>query len=579
MQDVLNNSPNIPLAFTTNTSTARLRMRPVKDWQFEVKGSMRERSGVKPYAMTFGFSTAIEIPEPIHQQMVDGDAILNYQKNDFKLMASGGVSVFNNHISTLYVDNPKRITDISGGDGPKTGALDLYPDNRVVRGSVAMAYLLPHRTALAGTFAMSEGTQDDPFLRAANNSAIVQSSRDSLPAQSLKGKVNTIAGDVRLASSPMDKLEAAARFHYTKYDNKTPSNDFTGFAPYDVSWQRWVDLANEPANNSQMTAGGDLDYALSSQIRVGGTAEYRIRERTIREVEKDKETVLGGRARLRPFSGLQIDGKYTHGDRKQDAFNPDDYLGNKQTLAIGPYTGVYDSLAQVEQADLRRFDVANRVQDKGQAGLAYAIGERADMSASYAYAKDDYKDSKMGLTGNKEHTVAATGTFHLSDRLDLSGAYGFDWMRSNQASRQSGTATLSALATDNWTAELSDNDNYVQAGFEWEARPGKVTISGDYQFSRHFAKFHFTNGTNTAVDVPSTIYRLHQAIVEARYNWMKATTVALRYGFEEYDTNDWAVTNVPFIFPLVGASTAVFLGDSSQGYRAHRVALMMKHTF
>ena len=55
--------------------------------------------------------------------------------------------------------------------------------------------------------------------------------------------------------------------------------------------------------------------------------------------------------------------------------------------------------------------------------------------------------------------------------------------------------------------------------------------------------------------------------------------MSVRYGWEEYDTDDWAVTNVPLLFPLTGAASAVFLGNSAQNYRAHRVALLLRHTF
>lgn len=581
MQDLLANSPNIPLNFNTNISNVRARARPVKGWQFEARGSMRERSGDKPYAMTFGFSTAMEVPEPIHQQMVDGDLIANYQHDNLKLMASGGMSAFSNKVGTMSVDNPKRLTDVNGGDGPKTGVMDMYPDNRVIRGNVALSYLLPKRTALTGTFGMSHGTQDDPFLRPTSNTALPQSSLDSLPARSLNGKVNTYTGDVRLSSHPVNKLDAAVRFHYNKYDNKTEPLEFTGFAPYDVSWQRRIYTESDVAENSQWVGGADLDYALSHEVRLGGTAEYRVRERSPREIEKDKESVVGGRLRLRPVSAMQIDGKYTHGDRKNDGFNLDDYMGYTTRLAV-PVTGVYDSLVQIEQSALRRFDVADRTQDKANAGLSYAFNETFDASASYAYVNNDYKNTTLGLTAEKEHTVAATGTMHVNERLDLNAGYGFDWMRSNQASRQSGSATLSVNPADNWAAELKDNDVFAQGGFEWEARP-KVTLTGDYQFSRHAATFHFTNGGGagfaTFGDLPNTIYRLHQLVTEARYQWQKNTSVSLRYGFEEYDTNDWAVTNVPLIFPVTGTSNAVFFGNSALSYRAHRAAVIMRHTF
>jgi MtrB/PioB family decaheme-associated outer membrane protein len=578
MKDLLATSPVIGLGFGTSVSTARLRVRPGRGWQIEARGARRERSGVKPYAMTFGFSTAIEIPEPIEQRMVDGDVVADYKRDRFTTQVDVGVSTFDNFISTLRVDNPKRITDVNGGDGPVVGALDLYPDNRVVRGSIAMGYMMPRYTALTATLGVSKGTQNDPFLPLTSNSALPQSSIDSLPARSLNAKAVQLNGDVRLTTHLTHALGAALRFHYTDYDNQTPSLDFIGQVPYDVSFQRFAPLESDVLDNTQWQAGGDVDYAISSRISLGGTAEYRVRERTHREVEKDNETVLGARARLRPTSALQVDARYLRGDRKLDAFLDEDYIGFKQR-AVGPTAGVYDSLGPLEQAELRRFDVAARIQDRATAGVSYTFGERVDVAANYVYLKNDYHETTFGLKDATAHTVSSSASFHVNERLDLNGGYGYERTESHQASRESNSATLSIDPLDNWGAFLKDTDVFVSAGFEWWPKPEKFSITGGYQVSRHVADFDLSNGRNTAVDLPGTEYRRHDVVVDANYQWLAQTRLGLRYGWEEYDVNDWATNDVPPIFPLTGTASAVFLGDSSQSYKAHRIAVLVKHQF
>ena len=190
---------------------------------------MRNRSGIKPYAMSFGFSTALENPEPIDQRMVDADFVADYRRDRVSVQASAGVSRFDNHVHELRVDNPKRITDVSGGDGAAVGVLDLYPDNRVIRGSLALGYVLPRRTALTATLGLSEGKQNDRFLGLANNSALPQSSRDSLPAQSLDGKTRQVNADVRLTSRPAAGLDGTVHLRYSDYDNRTPVVNFALF--------------------------------------------------------------------------------------------------------------------------------------------------------------------------------------------------------------------------------------------------------------------------------------------------------------------------------------------------------------
>jgi hypothetical protein len=71
MADFLKAAPGIGLGFGTKVSTARLRARPARGWRFEARGTHRARSGIKPYAMSFGFNTALENPEPIDQKKTE----------------------------------------------------------------------------------------------------------------------------------------------------------------------------------------------------------------------------------------------------------------------------------------------------------------------------------------------------------------------------------------------------------------------------------------------------------------------------------------------------------------------------
>jgi MtrB/PioB family decaheme-associated outer membrane protein len=586
MQDFTNSAPNIGLDFNSHLSTARLRARPARGWQFEARGGIRNRSGLKPYGMEFGSpgTGPVENPEPIDQRMVDADVIANYQRKDVRLQASGGVSVFDNAVSTLLVDNPRRVTDVSGGAGARVGALDLYPDNKQIHGTVALNYLLPRRSALAATLGMSQTTQDDKLLPFTSNTAIVTGSpatnkfaTDSLPAKSADAKAVQLTGDVRLNTRLTDALTGVVRFKYADYDNQTPEYNFLGRVPYDASLQRYIELHNKPYANTQWHTGVDLDYAFSRMLKVGATYEYRTKERTHREVDKEKETVFAGRARWRPTDVLEVDARYWHGDRKLDEFLAEDYTG----LVQGTTTGLFDVIGQLEQPDLRRFDVANRVQDRAFAGVTYAFSERIDLGGNYTYRKNDYKDTKLGLQDDTENNVALDGTFHVNDRLDLSGSYGFGLAETNQTSRQSGS-TMSLSDTANWSANLKDTDVYVAAGAAWWARPQKIQLTADYEFSRHVQDFDLSNVpgpfTPAAQDVPQTIYRRHDLTADAIYRWLRSMEFILRYNWEQYDIVDFATNNVPLVFPTT-SSAAITLGDSAQSYRAHRVALLARWTF
>jgi MtrB/PioB family decaheme-associated outer membrane protein len=576
MADFLKTAPEVGLGFDTKVSTARLRARPARGWQFELRGTQRRRSGIKPYAMSFGFNTALENPEPIDERMTDADFIADFRRDRVSLQASAGLSVFQNRIDELKVDNPKRITDLAAGDGPAVGVLDLYPDNRVVRGSLALGYTLPRRTAINATLSMAETRQNDLFLGFTNNSALPQSSRDSLPAQSLDGKARQLNGDVRLTTRPVAGLDGTVNFRYTDYDNRTPELNFIGQTPYESGWQRFIEHPNHPLSNTRWQTGLDLNYAFTPQIRVGGIAEYRVRERTHREVEKDTEKLFGGRVRLRPVEGLSVAGLYTRGDRQADAFLTDEYIG----LKVGATPNLYDTPGLVEHPALRRFDVADRVQDRATADVSYAFGERLDLSATYAFTRNDFKnDTTLGLQEDRMHSIASAATIHLNEKLDLTGGYGLGKGRTFQRSQTSAGAAFAFTPDSNWTAKIDEEEVFVFGGFEW-APHARLSVEANYQFSRNVTDYDLTGTTTVpAVDLPQTIFRRHETLLDASWHWLENTSIIGRWAWEDYDVNDFASNSVPLIFPVTGTANAIFLGDSSQGYRAHRLALLVKHTF
>jgi hypothetical protein len=157
------------------------------------------------------------------------------------------------------------------------------------------------------------------------------------------------------------------------------------------------------------------------------------------------------------------------------------------------------------------------------------------------------------------------------------GGYGLGLTETSQRSRSSG-GTMSFLAESTWTAQVDEEEVFVFAGIDWAARP-KLSFGVNYEFSRNVSTFDLGNGLNNAADLPQTIFRRHDVTLDTRWRWLANTTVVGRWAFQEYDVNDWATTDVPLIFPVTGTANAIFLGDSSRSYRAHRLALLVRHTF
>lgn len=568
MKDALNASPLFPLSFRTDVTDARIRFRPQRGLLLEAVGSQRNRSGTKAYGASMGFNSAYELPEPIQETITDADLRANWEKNDISVQASAGVSLFDNQVDKLQWDNPKRITDVSGGDGDSIGQIALYPDNREVHGNAALSWRLPRQNLLSVTASFAQVTQDQAWLATTTNSRLRPDTLQ-MPGTSTDAKSNVTNIDARLTSQLTTDVSGTARYHSDDYDNQTPEVVFPGFSPYGASWTAGP-FENHAYGNKRWNAAYDADWRVTGRATVGGTIEYRERERTHREVEKDAETVYGLKARVNPTPGVSLNARWKHGDRKLDEFLQEDY-----------YSPTNDTLL-IEQARLRRFDVADRVQDDVNAGFAWMVNEWFDVSGDYRYLANDY-DAGFGLTKDDQQTLMTLGSIHPNDRWDLNGGYGYSVLKTNQISNETGTAPPPTDDRPNdWSVDIKDENVYYFAEAVFEAMPKKLNLSAKYEFTRDHGQIDLTAGsaiTTFGGDLPHTFYRRHEATVEAGWKFLANTEVTGRYGYEEFDLVDFAQKDVP-VLGFTGTNlAAIYMGDFYHDYKAHRLALLVKHSF
>jgi hypothetical protein len=257
MTDLLRNAPRVPLRFRTDLSRARLKGRLARGIQLDVRGVRRQREGTKAFGGSFGFNNAVEITEPIHQTMVQGEARASYVRKRVALEVSGGVDAFENEVDVLDFDNPRRYTD-SPTAGSSRGRTDLYPDNRTLRGSLQAGIQLPRRTSLTAFVGVSEITQRDRWLRLTVNSAILQPDTFPLPGTNTDGKAVVFTQDYRLTGAPLSHVSGTLRFRRQEYDNKTPIHVIPGQVAYDQSWQPAA-VTTHPIGFTNTTVGADVD--------------------------------------------------------------------------------------------------------------------------------------------------------------------------------------------------------------------------------------------------------------------------------------------------------------------------------
>lgn len=537
----------------------------------DLKGTRRQRNGDKAYGGPFGFSNVIEIMEPIRQVMNEGEAKLSYARNRLAIEAVAGLSAFQNRVDVLAWDNPRRAVN-SPTAGSSFGGIDLYPDNRTLRGGLSASLNLKHRTNVLATVHVSETTQDDAWMEYTVNPAIVVPDSVAIEGTNTEGKIRTITQDYRVTTRPSPTWSGTLRFRRNEVENKTEAHHFGAQVAYDQSL-RIGEVTSHPFGNTNTTFGGDVSVTPTPRITVSGTAERVRVDRTFREIARTDEDVLAAKIRVRPRAGLELSGSYRHGDRTHDEFEYEDYQDE---------SGVF-----IEQPGLRRFDVADRVQNRATMGLGWSPTERVEISGSFEYLRNEYGDeeladadtTQLGLLDESRHAASVEAMFHLSPKLDLSGGYGWGQIYTNQRSRQSSSAALSTSDNDNWQARLKDWFIYANGTLEWRPVPDKWTFTGRYEFDRQPGIFRLTNRPGTSVDLPSTKYRRQSVGAEGWYRVDRHFEIGGRWMWEEFTVRDFAAEDVPYVFPLTGSTTAIFLGDSIRDYKAHQLGLAIRRSW
>jgi MtrB/PioB family decaheme-associated outer membrane protein len=577
--DMTRNSRRVPLGFRTDRTEARLKARMTPGFQLDVRGSRRQRQGTKAYGGSFGFGNVVEITEPIRQTIAQGEARVSYVRRRVALEALGGVDAFQNDVDALVFDNPRRYTD-SPTAGSSRGRTDLYPDNNTIRGALKAGVQLPHRTALTAYVGLSQITQNDRWLPMTINTAILQPDTFPLPGAGTAGKANVLTGDVRLTGSPSRYVTGTLRYRHYDYDNKTTRHVIPGQVAYDQSWQP-APVATHPIGFKNTVYGADVSLTPDSRVALTGTAEHTLRDRTFREVARDNEWAFEGKARVRPRTGIEVEGRYRHADRKLDHFEEADYQDG---------SGVF-----VEQPTLRRFDVGDRQQEQARGLVGWTPNDRFQISAGYEYLRNKYEDrdlpgigsplspdtseTQLGLLDETRRSISADASYQLTDRVEVSGGYGWTQVYTNQRSRESNSALVRLDDSTAWQARLNDWFVYATGAVTWRAIPDRISVVGTYEFERSPGIYHLTNFRRTAIDLPGTKYRRQSVGAEGWYTFDAGTSLGARWTWEEFSVTDFATEDVPLVFPVTGASNAIFLGDSMQDYRAHVLALLLRKTF
>ncbi|MDH4133871.1 MAG: MtrB/PioB family outer membrane beta-barrel protein, partial [Gammaproteobacteria bacterium] len=266
-------------------------------------------------------------------------------------------------------------------------------------------------------------------------------------------------------------------------------------------------------------------------------------------VSKSTENTLWGKVRTRALGNTDFTLKAAHAERTIDGYE------------------VLPWLTTAENPLMRKYNMADRTRDTGGARADISAWQVVNIGLGVDYAKAEYTQSQIGLTGSKDVTYSADASAALAKDTSLH-AY---LTREKIDSQQAGSAILS---TPTWNAQNTDTVDTVGVGVKHALIKGKLDIGVDYTVSYSRGEVAIQDGT-AAPPFPDLISKLGVVKLHATYRLKDNLSLNGTWWYQHYLSENWQLNGI-------SASTladVLALGEQPPSFYANVVMLSVRYRF
>lgn len=515
-----------------------------RNWEVSTKYRHEEKTGQTSFGGAIGGPLIAGLPfqtrsaiiaQPIDFETDTIEASIAFTDRDSHLAFNYSGSLFRENADVVTWQNAFLDPTSSGAD---FGRSLLRPNNEYHQVSITAGQRLSATTRINGRLAAGTMTQDDAFLPYTVNPDI----SIALPRQSLDASIDTISGQLRLASSPMRGLDLNAALAYDDRDNGTDQESYdyvvTDTLPSAVA------RVNLPYSYSRRQANVSAAYRFAPHTRVTLGYSYDERERTFQDIESNTEDSVWGEITLSPGHAISASFKYTTSDR------------DGSELQLEP------EILPATNPLLRKFNMAARERDLATGHINFTPGPAVSIGLTAQVADDEYTESLVGLTESTDTSYTADISIDAGESVNVYGFITHQTIESTQFGSQ-------AFATADWTAVTEDSFDTVGINIRAMSIADRFSFGIEYFYSESAGKFELQSATDPLLPFPDLETQLHHA--QAYLDFQATERLAIRFGytFEDYDSSDWGIDGVtPQTVPSV-----LTLGERSFIYDAHLLTI------
>jgi len=525
------NSDLAPFGIGFNRSTVSLlgRLFATTQWTVYTHLSHQEENGTEPGSGSF-LTEAVQLPEPIDYQTNTLEGGASWAGRIASLHVAYTSSWFQDDNTSLSWQNP-YVALVAGSSA---GRLALPPSNNLQQGAVSGNVQVPLFSATTLSYSASLGRlgQDAGFLPSSTLPGATVPAPDSLD-----GNVQLSHYWLALASRVTEQLYLRGTASYDGRDDHTTPLTLAQILTDELPGG----YATTPLYGEDRTRlDGSADYRLLHWLKLGVAGDYLHTHFSPGQVvEHTDESRAWGYLNLGPLAAVSVSAKAGSATRNASTFD----------LA---------ALPPGENPLLQAYEYAPLQQTFMTLSGAWTVSARLSWEVEGTWDDDTYPLSVLGLQGGRDRDLSSTLTWAARTGLSLY----FDGGYQRLTALQNGS-----IGADAPVWQLSDAQYFWTggAGGQWVIGP-RWNVDLDY--------VHAITRANEMIAVggpddlfPQIDSTLDSLSLRSTYQWTAALRLRLRYAYESFHSNDWALQDI------YAATVPNLLSMGAQPYR-HDVNLV-----
>jgi MtrB/PioB family decaheme-associated outer membrane protein len=495
---------------------------PTRHLDLNVNFQSSAKDGNQPWAGTFGFSDAVELPAPVQTRQTDLGIWMEWANDRGSARVGYDGSFFRNEFQTLVWDNPLRASD-SPTLGPLQGRETLWPDSNQNSGNISGALNLPARSHATAYLSVGQWTQDNPLIPFTINSALPVIPLDR---QTSDANARVTSMNYTFSSRPTNMLWVSARYKSYDFDNRTPVFHVGNTVAYDTTVEAYALGGTSPysLNRKLFDAEASLTPMRYSAFRVAYTREHV--DETFRTFDTTTENTVTVSYDASGISWLMLRAAYQHANRVGTGLD-------EQSL---------DDIG--EQVSLRQFDISDRTANQFSLVAQATPVSSFSVNGSVTAGNEDRPGTVFGLRSNDSRTYSIGADYVPRASISMGAEYTWEKYTSLQASRQANPGPQFDDPTRDWTTDGADRARTFVGSMDLLKLLAKTDLRLSYTYSHAESLYVYGLAPNTTLppvqQLPPVVNELQRATADLRYRFTKHMGGGIVFWYDKYTVNDFA---------------------------------------